>query len=167
VTSQDEHIKIDQVADIAKIEQHLEVLIGEVCSEAQFSYGDELVIHFGTMTPYPHPALSHLKEGQWALGTRGSEWIISSSSKTIVSTDNTLAKIKRKIRCVEGAKVAAFKIGFPEIDLTIEFSNGLNLQIIPVVDDIEEFPDVAHWEFFTADEKCISVWPDSTWTYTS
>jgi hypothetical protein len=45
-----------------------EAFIGETCNQVSFSYGDELKLDFGEMTPCEHPKLAHLLKGSWRFG---------------------------------------------------------------------------------------------------
>jgi hypothetical protein len=46
----------------------IQPIIGEICHQISFSYGDELELDFGEMTPYEHPRLADLLRGSWRLG---------------------------------------------------------------------------------------------------
>lgn len=156
------HLK--QESDLRELEAYIQKMMGQTCSKARLSYGDELQLHFGIMTPSTRKTLSHIKNGQWMLGARASDWIISSSGKAIVSSKDDLSLVKKKIHCIENSVAISFKIGYPTLDLTIEFSNEIQLHIMPD-ESHDEFSDLALWELFTLDTMYLGVWKNRTWVY--
>jgi hypothetical protein len=50
-------------------------LIGQPLSQLSYSYEDVLVLHFGKLTNYSHPKLSHFQEGEWQLLIKMSNWL--------------------------------------------------------------------------------------------
>ena len=112
--------------------------------------------------PYLQPIMIGKEKGEWMLGTRGSEWTLDSQGKTLVSSRDTSPLIEQRIHDVEGTNITAFKIGYPELDLIITFSNKLTLHIVPSVDGDSL---LAYWELFTPGSMLLKVGPDATWSY--
>jgi hypothetical protein len=137
-------------------------VIGETCWKASLSYGDELRLHIGARMPYSHPALRGQEKGAWMLGTQGSAWNLSSSSKTLASSEDTLARINQELYDIEGSTIVAFEIDYPDLLPKIEVSNDRILTLILDSDDDFEIP---YWELFTPYRKVLKVGPGTFWSY--
>lgn len=62
-------------------------LIGERCTQVHFSYGDELCLDFGKLSPCDHPKLRDLLEGEWILCTRATPWRIFADQQLILDSE--------------------------------------------------------------------------------
>ena len=156
-------ISITTESDIESILNKLDGLRGETCSEARLTYGDELNLHFGPMTPYEYSAVSHLKKGKWVLGTRESEWELKSKNKVIVTSKDPVSEIENKIRSLQHHKVEDIRIEFPDLILSIGFESTKRLLIHSIGSD--DSSEISAWEVFTPKSMILELWPDRTWSY--
>src|SRR5437660_151573 len=87
--SQSKVRSIPRARDINKLHGVIRGLLGQECWKAAFSYGGELLLHFGARIPCNHPKLATEREGEWVFGTRGTAWILYTSKGIVRSTDRT------------------------------------------------------------------------------
>lgn len=67
------------------------------------------------------------------------------------------------MKAIEGAIVTTVEISYPDLVLTVGFSNGCELKVFP---DIEEDFDLSYWELFTPNNMLLTMEPGGSWTYT-
>lgn len=89
------------------------------------------------------------------LGTRASAWEVVAGG----SHDDPAAALQQ----VEGTHVTATDVGFPRLDLTLGFDNGVVLRVTP--DPAEH--ELAAWELFTASGMYLQAGPGPRWRYAS
>jgi len=123
-------------------------LIKKPCWQTPISYGDELCLDFGQQIPYGHNAhkfLAGKKKGEWEFGTRGTDWQLSAAPGNILtSSAENVELFKSKVKILEGTTITKFETHYPDLVLTIGFSNGYELKLFP---DLAYDCDVSCWEF--------------------
>ncbi len=105
------------------------------------------------------------KKGTWILGTRGTAWQLDQPSGTTVTQDteaDILSILKREVRPLEGSILQSLNIGYPVLSLSLNFSQGSRLSIIPSIRD-DEF-ELPYWELFTPDHQVLKVGPRTSWS---
>lgn len=143
-----------------------QTLIGESCHQVSFSYGDELKLHFGEMTPYEHPKLAHLLKGSWRFGARATPWtvrhhnqilVVTSESDTEEETENAKVIVKQ----LEHKKLVDLTVDAETIRLTLSFEDDYQLILEP---DLNDDSGLAHWELFMPTEQILTVGPGYFWS---
>lgn len=71
-----EREEIKASRDFKKLQELLQELVGQPCLRANYTYGDELELHFGDPQPYRHPKLAGRNRGSWVLRTFVTPWAI-------------------------------------------------------------------------------------------
>lgn len=156
---------IHQVIDINSIDQLDAIanrVIGEVCWKTTLGYGEELTLHFGKQIPYTHPSMADKYKGTWILGTCGTAWQIDKPSGATITSSDRLDHLKQEIHQLESNVLRSLRIGYPVLNLVLNFSQGSLLTITPSVHD-DEF-DLPYWELFTPDHQVLKVGPKSSWS---
>jgi hypothetical protein len=152
--------KITKSEDLAEIQQIIKKIIGETCWETRMSYGDELDLHIGDKIPYEAKCLRGKFKGSWILGSRCSDWELKLGNKVIVTS---LAEdIKEQISVIENQIITDININYPELILSLKFSNGYEFSILP---DLNDDSGVSCWELFTPDHKLLQIEPNYLWSY--
>jgi hypothetical protein len=154
--------KVVTDADLDKLREITHGIVGEVCWRASVSYGDELCLDIGARLPYSQKVMAGKEKGEWILGTRGSAWILTSSDETLASSDEDPDVFKRALHCIEGAAIVAFETRFPDLVLTITFSNGCKLTVFTSNEDNFDLP---YWELFTPYDMVLQTGPGAMWSY--
>ncbi|OCR02618.1 hypothetical protein BCD67_12685 [Oscillatoriales cyanobacterium USR001] len=155
--------KITNNADLEKLTEIITDIIGETCWEARMSYGDELCLEIGARIPYQHKKLAGKEKGSWMLGTRGTDWTLESSTKEIITNSKEAPEVfKEKVKVIENTTITTFETFYPDLILTVEFSNGCQLKIFP---DLEDDFDLSYWELFTPYNTLLTLEPGAIWTY--
>jgi hypothetical protein len=152
---------------ILDLNQITQPIIGEICHQVAFSYGDELLLDFGEMTAYNHPKLSHLRKGSWQLSTRATPWYlmlkkgVSWSSSMLVNNENTVEFAKIPLQYLENKKLTNFAIGGNHnFKLTLSFEDHYELILEP---DLEDDSGLAYWELMMPNEQILIVGPGLFW----
>ncbi|MBX9680054.1 MAG: hypothetical protein K2X38_14930 [Gemmataceae bacterium] len=174
--------------DLVLLQAYLQPLIGQPFLHFRFSYGDEVGLHFGDPHPYSFPKMKHLTKGSFILGTRASKWLFSAPSRSLVilgcddrrfdsqSSLRTLSKIDLETtdvlqpgKVVESVSLihgSIFGLAATGIGLSLRFSNGTSLAIIPSPpENSASEGDIADWEFFTPYDRYLRVGPGQKWSY--
>jgi hypothetical protein len=141
-------------------------LIGEICHQVSFSYGDELKLHFGEMTPYDHPKLAHLLKGSWRFGARATPWIVKQGDRVLVvtsesDTDAETESAKAIVKQLENKKLVDLTVDAETIRLILSFEDDYQLILEP---DLEDDSGLAHWELFMPTEQILTVGPGYFWS---
>ena len=155
---------------ILDINQIIQPIIGEICHQITFSYGDELRLHFGEMIAYSHPKLSHLRKGTWRLNTRATPWYLMLkkgvpwSSSMLVNNENTVEFAKIQLQCLENTKLTNFvtPANSNEMKLILSFEGDLNYELI-LEPDLEDDSGLAYWELMMPNEQILIVGPGLFW----
>lgn len=144
----------------------VQALVGETCNQVSFSYGDELKLHFGEMTPYDHPKLAHLLRGSWRFGARATPWTVKHNNQVLVitsesDTDEQIAIAKEIVKQLEQKKLLDLTIEADTIRLTLSFEDDYELILDP---DLEDDSGLAHWELFMPTEQILAIGPGYFWS---
>jgi hypothetical protein len=144
----------------------VQALVGETCNQVSFSYGDELKLHFGEMTPYDHPKLAHLLKGSWRFGARATPWTVKHNNQVLVitsesDTDEQIAIAKEIVKQLEQKKLLDLTIEADTIRLTLSFEDDYQLILDP---DLDDDSGLAHWELFMPTEQILAVGPGYFWS---
>ena len=153
---------------ILDINQIIQPIIGEICHQITFSYGDELRLHFGEMIAYSHPKLSHLRKGTWRLNTRATPWYLMlrnslfshCHSSMFVNNQNAAELAKIQLQCLENKKLTNFVIDSNNFKLTLSFEDHYELILEP---DLEDDSGLAYWELMMPNEQILTVSPGMFW----
>jgi hypothetical protein len=161
----------------------LEGLVGQPCVKVAFSYGGELLLHFGDRLPYEHPKMQGKARGSWVLGTRASVWkLFLEASGVLIGSPGSEPhdypnpprisneEVEAKARAIAGVWVAGTDPlptrpgdGYA---LLVRFGDGSHLMVLPSPPDEEDAADpVADWELFTPFGMYLQVGPGPTWSY--
>jgi hypothetical protein len=159
--------KITNINDLEVFSAIAKKLIEKPCWQTRISYGDELCLDFGLEIPYgdnAHKFLAGKKKGEWEFGTRGTDWqLISAPGNILTSSAENVEVFKSKVKILEGTNITKFETDYPDLVLTIGFSNSCELKIFP---DLEDDSEVSCWELFTPDNMLLTLEPGGIWTYT-
>jgi len=144
----------------------VQALVGETCNQVSFSYGDELKLHFGEMTPYDHPKLAHLLKGSWRFGARATPWTVKHNKQVLVitsesDTDEQVAIAKEIVKQLEQKKLLDLTIEADTLRLTLSFEDDYQLILDP---DLEDDSGLAHWELFMPTEQILAIGPGYFWS---
>jgi hypothetical protein len=144
----------------------VQALVGETCNQVSFSYGDELKLHFGEMTPYDHPKLAHLLKGSWRFGARATPWTVKHKNQVLVvtselDTDEQIAIAKEIVKQLEQKKLLDLTIEADTIRLTLSFEDDYQLILDP---DLGDDSGLAHWELFMPTEQILAIGPGYFWS---
>jgi hypothetical protein len=151
-------------ADLAQLRSIVSGIQGELCWNARMSYGDELYLYIGERIPILHRLMKGKEQGAWMLGTRGTDWTLESSTKEIITNSKEAPEVfKEKVKVIENTTITAFETHYPDLILTVQFSNGCNLKIFP---DLEDDFDLSYWELFTPYHTLVTLEPGAIWTCT-
>lgn len=156
------------------IEQIISVItkpiIGEICHQVIFSYGDELRLDFGEMSAYTHPKLAHLCKGSWQLGTRATPWVFKQGDRILTSSlpvdidaeidEVEIDAVKKVLQQLENKELIDFVIDAHNITLTLVFESAYQLILQPDFPDDSELP---YWELFMPTEQVLTVGPGFFW----
>jgi hypothetical protein len=152
---------------ILDINQITQPIIGEICHQVAFSYGDELLLDFGEMTAYNHPKLAHLRKGSWQLSTRATPWYlmlgdnIFSHSYMYANYQNAAELTKIPLQYLENKKITNFALGGNHnFKLTLSFEDHYELILEP---DLEDDSGLAYWELLMPNEQILIVGPGLFW----
>ncbi len=141
-------------------------MIGEICHQVSFSYGDELELDFGEMTPCEHPKLAHLLKGSWRFGARATPWTVKHKNQVLVvtseaDTDEQIAIAKEIVKQLEQKKLIDLTIEANTIRLTLSFEDDYQLILDP---DLDDDSGLAHWELFMPTEQILAIGPGYFWS---
>ena len=156
------------------IEQIISVItkpmIGEICHQVIFSYGDELRLDFGEMSAYNHPKLAHLRKGSWQFGTRATPWLFKQGDRILTSylpvdidteiDDSEIDTVRKILQQLENKKLIYFVINARNISLTLLFEGDYKLILEP---DLQDDSGLAYWELFMPTEQVLTVGPGLFW----
>jgi hypothetical protein len=144
----------------------VQALVGETCNQVSFSYGDELKLHFGEMTPYEHPKLAHLLKGSWRFGARATPWTVKHNNQVLVvtselDTDEQIAIAKEIVKQLEHKKLIDLTVEADTLRLTLSFEDDYQLILDP---DLDDDSGLAHWELFMPTEQILAIGPGYFWS---
>ncbi len=156
------------------IEQIISVItrpvIGEICHQVIFSYGDELRLDFGEMYAYTHPKLAHLRKGSWQFGTRATPWVFKQGDRILTSSlpvnidaeidELKIDAVKKVLQQLENKELIDFMIYARNISLILLFEGDYKLILEP---DLQDDSGLAYWELFMPTEQVLTVGPGFFW----
>ncbi len=154
--------QVTKAADLDKLREITSGILGEICWRADLSYGDELCLHIGARLPYSQKSMAGQEKGAWILGTRGTAWRLDAANETLASSEDSLDLIRQKVRATEGATITAFETSYPDLALTVIFSNSCKLRLFPSAEDDLDLP---YWELFTPNRMLLQVGVGAKWSY--
>jgi hypothetical protein len=166
---------VNQKPDIEQIISVItKPIIGEICHQVIFSYGDELRLDFGEMSAYTHPKLAHLRKGSWQFGTRATPWVFKQGDRILTSSlpvdiDAEIDKVeidavKKVLQQLENKKLINFVIDARNISLILLFEGDYKLILEP---DFQDDSGLTYWELFMPTEQVLTVGPGLFWECTS
>jgi hypothetical protein len=176
--------------DLAALRAFLQQLVGEPFLHARFSYGDELMLHFGSPCKLRTTKLAHLSEGSYIVATRASSWYLKTTRGSAVTVTSsglaasnqdgakrlTTEQIEGHQLIEPGSRIVAATATAAEsgsistaFNCSLLLSDGSSLLIVPEKDSDNDFDDVtddvADWEVFTPHERYLRVGPGRNWSY--
>jgi len=150
----------------AIVNQLVQSLIKENCTQVHFSYGDELCLDFGKLYPCHHPKLKHLLEGEWILCTRATPWKIYADDQLILDskipeTDEEIEQAKQLTKQkLEGKILVNLEIDGENLITRLQFDDRYSLILYPDLEDL----DLEYWELFMPTEQVLTIGPGYTWS---
>jgi hypothetical protein len=138
--------------------------LGKTCCKTIISYGDELRLEIGDRIACQPKAIAGQEESEWEFGTRGTDWqLIADYGNLLTNSAENVEVFKSKVKILEGTTITKFETNYPDLVLTIGFSNGCELKLFP---DLADDSEVSCWELFTPDNMLLTLEPGGIWTYT-
>ncbi len=87
------------------------------------------------------------KKGKWRFGNRRTQWqLIAVSGNILTIFAENFELFKSKVKILKGTNITKFETDYPDLVLTIGFSNGCELKLFP---DLADDSEVSCWELFT------------------
>ena len=143
-----------------------EQLIGEICHQVRFSYGDELHLDFGEMSICDHPKLRNLLKGSWQFGTRATPWLLKKSGQLLLKseepeTDDEIKNAKQLTReSLENKKILKFEVNPENLELQLLFEEDYELILQPDLEDL----DLSYWDLLMPNDKVLEVGAGYFWS---
>ena len=140
-------------------------IIGEMCHQVIFSYGDELRLDFGEMSAYTHPKLAHLSKGSWQFGTRATPWVFKQGDRILTSSlpveidEVEIDAVKKVLQQLENKELIDFVIDAHN-SITLVFEGDHQLILQP---DLQDDSGLPYWELFMPTEQVLTVGPGFFW----
>jgi hypothetical protein len=141
-------------------------LIKETCTQVSFSYGDELCLDFGVLTPEDHPKLQGLLKGSWQLGTRATPWLLKKAGQILLDSEKpeTGDEIKNAKKLTQDSlvnkKILKFEVNSDNLELQILFEDDYELILQPDLEDL----DLSYWDLFMPNDKVLEVGAGYFWS---
>ena len=141
-------------------------LIKETCTQVYFSYGDELCIDFGILTPEEHPKLQGLMKGSWQFGTRATPWLLKKLDQLLLNSEEAETDIEIKDakkltqESLENKKILKFEVNPDNLELQLLFEEDYKLILQPDLDDL----DLSYWDLFMPNDKVLEVGAGYFWS---
>lgn len=177
--------------DQALLNAYLQQVVGEPFLHCRFSYGDELMLHFGQPREPEAKKVKHLVAGSFILGARASSWYLKAAANPAVYTDllesvrgvpNGFTPVspkefEQRELALPGSKAvlaeaivqhdaAGLAIGF---GCSLLLSDGTACLVMPDrsngSDLTSDLPAIADWELFTPFDRFLRVGPGARWCY--
>lgn len=139
---------------LARLQDRLQVLVGQPCSIVFLSYGGELRVGLGPLAPSRRGYIN----GEWTLGTRGSPWLLESGGKPIASERDDEKTWVASLEGLKGKVLERVKLTMPGPDLALEFEGGQRFTILP-----SKQPEWVAWELLYRGGGALTASCDGTW----
>ncbi len=157
-------ITVKDTTDLDEIKKLMAGILGEICWEARFGYGDELILEIGARIS--HKIRDH---GAYIFGSRGTAWKLISQDGTIIAEDDNQSdyvsdEMRQKIQIIVNTSIMAFEVTYPTLGLILKFSNHFKLAILPT--EADNSWDLCYWELKTP-HGLLNVGPSAKWSYES
>ena len=153
----------DNIEDQGEIQEILSSLIGQLCWSIRFGYGEELLLDIGRRVPYQNPHLKDKLHGEWMIGSRGSDWVITANDLIVISSSDTLISASEKLKDIVNGTLVTITFDVPSLGLTIAFDNDYTLSIVPNLSN--EPDDLEYWEIIGNNGLFLTVGPKTSWRY--
>ncbi len=137
-------------------------MIDEPCWEVGFSYGETLYLDIGGKVEI-RSKLSKFKKykGLWILENNSNYWELYRQGEEIPVGEMELDEATEKLQCIVDTTITGFDLSYPELVLTLSFSNGCELKLFPEDDEY----DLPYWELLTPYTMILEFGPHRTWSY--
>ena len=149
-------------------------MIGEICHQVTFSYGDELRLDLGEMSAYTHPKLAHLRKGSWQFSTRATPWILTQGEQVLTASlqvnidaeryDIQIDALKEVLRQLENKELINLSFIPNNMGLCLVFEGDYQLILEP---DLPDDSGLTYWELLMPTEQLLTVGPGLSWECTS
>lgn len=142
-------------------------LPGEICTQVHFSYGDELCLDFGPLSPCQHPKLTHLQRGPWGLCTRATPWKLYLDEQLLLNsenpeTDQQIAEAKQITQnALQGQTLLHVALNPETLETHWSFSGHYSLRLYP---DLWGADQLQHWVLFMPSEQVLAIGPGYHWS---
>jgi hypothetical protein len=140
--------------------------VGEICRQVRFSYGDELHLDCGEMSPEDHPQLKKLLKGSWRFGARATPWLLKKADHLLLDSEQPesdmeilAAKTLTQIS-LESKKIWKIEVNPENLELQLFFEDDYKLILQPDLNDL----DLTYWELFMPDKKILEIGPSYFWS---
>ena len=172
--------------DLPGLRGYVAQLVGEPFQFARVSYGDELTLHFGMLSPARSRKLANLLYGTYILRLRGSSWVLKSGRGPMVISpavsDVSIPEGARLLSKEELEKGEFIERGSHVLSVTpvhvrpvagygfhLVMSDGSATFVFPIVQepDVPEnegLPELADWELLSP-RGLLRVGPGLEWSF--
>lgn len=152
--------EINTENDLKEVKRITDKIIGELCWNVYLGYAEELKLDCGEKV-LSGPKLKREFEGVWFLGNSSNYWELYYKGEEIPVGHKEENEISEELRYVNNTTIIGFDISYPELVLTISFSNDYQLKLFPEDDEY----NLPYWELFTPDNMVIEFGPNRKWSY--
>lgn len=153
--------KVEKAVDLEEVFEITKNLVNLPCWDSYIGYPSQLTLHFGEKEPYNHPRLKGKFRGSYRLLNQGNYFELFANEAIVNLSDKEDEEIENELRIIVNTTVIDVDISFPELNLTIHFSNGTSLKLYA---DDDEY-NLAYWELYTPGDMVLKFGPHRTWSY--
>jgi hypothetical protein len=147
--------------DLDLLHEKTKGVIGQNCWRVWLGYGDELKMDIGAKVPVIIAGRNFGGEqGEWFFGSRGTDWKLTLNEVEVANSGEDAEVAQPKLQVLLDALITNFEAHFPDLSLTITFSNNYRLTVLPKPED--DTYEIAYWELFTPDDV-VDAWPGPFW----
>jgi len=152
--------------DFLKLHHIVSSILAKGCWRVDFGYGGDLRLNFGARIPYESPQMAGEKKGKWRFSTMGTAWMLFTPNgivrgKKVKKRDEE--SLLKKTRAIEGGKVTSLEVSIPSNALSISFSNGCLLRVLPSPEDDKY--DIPYWELLLPGHMFVAFGPGNRWSF--
>ncbi len=183
---------LQRSSDRAELQTYLQQLVGQPFLFLQFSYGDELTLHFGRLgqsSSTSSSSLARLSKGSYIIGARASSWFVTAqmSPYLLVARSQPASRAQKHFTQVTPEQLEASEFLRPgkrivavntstlgtrtrsayAFGLSVLLEDDAALSILPSATSKRHHRkhEVADWEIFTPYERYFAVGPGARWSY--